>query len=148
MSINVISQSNTFGELIVATAALIAVANNLVDGPQLVSNTTLIMTNPGVALNIGNTAIIYTANITILNLDTLNVNVATITTATINAATINVATINTATITTATIEASQTNVATINTATITTANVDVLTGNAVNQFDAAGLAMAMAIALG
>ena len=133
MSINVISQSNTFGEMIVATAALIAVANNLVDGPQLVSNTTLIMTNPGVALNIGNTAIIYTANITILNLDTLNVNTATIGTATINVASINTATIN---------------VASINTATIVTANIDVLTGNAVNQFDAAGLAIAMAIALG
>jgi hypothetical protein len=67
MSINQITTSNTFGQLITAVAAMIAVANNLTDGPQVSSNAAWTYTNPGVGINVGNTALIQTANIQFIN---------------------------------------------------------------------------------
>jgi hypothetical protein len=67
MSINQITTSNTFGQLVTAVAAMIAVANNLTDGPQVSSNAAWTYTNPGVGVNVGNTALIKTANIQFIN---------------------------------------------------------------------------------
>lgn len=88
MAINQISLSNTFGQLVTTASALVAVANNLTDGPQFNSNATIVLTNPGVGLNVLNTAIINVANITVLNAPTINVTQAYITTANITTANI------------------------------------------------------------
>ena len=78
MPISQLSNSNTFGQLVTSTSALIAVANNLTDGPNLVSNTTLSMTYPGVALNVSpGRAIINVANITTGNVNLLTGNCVT-----------------------------------------------------------------------
>jgi hypothetical protein len=84
--ISQISQANTFGEHIVATSALISVANNLVDGPAFVSNASITLTNPGVGLNVSNTAIINTANVLVLNLTTLNTSYGTFSTLNVSSA--------------------------------------------------------------
>jgi hypothetical protein len=78
MAINQISNANTFGQMVVATSALIAVANNLTDGPNLVSNTTLTMTYPGVALNVSPGRVLFTtANVTTANVTLLTGNCTT-----------------------------------------------------------------------
>ena len=72
MSINQVSNANTFGQLVTTVSALVVVANNLTDGPQLTSNATINLTNPGVALNISSNVIIATANVTVLTGDCQN----------------------------------------------------------------------------
>lgn len=118
MAINQVSLSNTFGQLVTTTSALISTANLLTDGPQLNANTLLYLTAAGVSLNVVNTAIIGTANITILNTPYINV---------------------------VTLKATSANITSSNTG---TANIALMTGAAVNQFDANGAAVMMALALG
>lgn len=91
--ISQISNSNTFGQLITAVAAMIAVANNLTDGPQVSSNSAWTFTNPGVGVNVGNTALIKTANAQFLNAGFANIvsgNIASINTSTANLTTANI----------------------------------------------------------
>ena len=45
MAINQLSNANTFGEQVVSVSGLIAIANNLTDGPQLNCNTLLYLTH-------------------------------------------------------------------------------------------------------
>jgi hypothetical protein len=99
MSINQISQANTFGQLITAVSAVIAVANNLVDGPEVVSNSTWTFSNPGVGVNVGNTALIGTANIGVINTPSANILVEVVGDTTIDTAAITTANIVAATIT-------------------------------------------------
>jgi uncharacterized protein YjbI with pentapeptide repeats len=73
MSIGQITTGNTFGQLVTAVSAMIAVANNLTDGPQVHSNSSWTFTNPGVGINVGNTAIMNTANLIVLNAGFANV---------------------------------------------------------------------------
>jgi len=92
MSINQITSANTFGQLITAVAAMIAVANNLTDGPQVSSNAAWTFTNPGVGVNVGNTALVKTANLQFLNAGFANIvsgNIASINTSSANITTIN-----------------------------------------------------------
>jgi len=92
MSIGQITTANTFGQLITAVAAMIAVANNLTDGPQVTSNSAWTYTNPGVGINVGNTALIKTANIQFINSGFANIvsgNIASINTSSANITTIN-----------------------------------------------------------
>jgi len=58
MAINQLSTSNTFQNWLTATTQLIAIANNITDGPSLSGNTLLILTKPGTSLNVTNTALI------------------------------------------------------------------------------------------
>ena len=93
MSIGQITTANTFGQLITAVAAMIAVANNLTDGPQVSSNAAWTFTNPGVGVNVGNTALIKTANIQFINSGFANIvsgNIASINTSSANITTANV----------------------------------------------------------
>lgn len=99
MSINQITNANTFGQLITAVSAMIAVANNLTDGPEVHSNSTWTFTNPGVGVNVGNTAIINTANVSLLNLSQANVTNETVGRSNISTANVTVANITGATIT-------------------------------------------------
>lgn len=92
MSIGQITSANTFGQLITAVAAMIAVANNLTDGPQVSSNSAWTFTNPGVGVNVGNTALVKTANVEFLNAGFANIvsgNIASINTSSANITTIN-----------------------------------------------------------
>lgn len=92
MSINQITTANTFGQLVTAVAAMIAVANNLTDGPQVSSNAAWTYTNPGVGVNVGNTALIKTANIQFINSGFANIvsaNIIRINTSTANVTTAN-----------------------------------------------------------
>jgi hypothetical protein len=99
MSINQISTANTFGQLVTAVSAMIAVANNLTDGPQVVTNAAWTFSNPGVGINVGNTAIIRTGNVSILNTTQANVTNETIGRSNISTANITVANIVGATVT-------------------------------------------------
>lgn len=99
MSINQISNANTFGQLVTAVSAMIAVANNLTDGPQVVSNSAWTFSNPGVGVNVGNTALIRTANVQILNTSQANVTNETVGRSNISTANITTANIVGATIT-------------------------------------------------
>ncbi len=98
MSINQISTANTFGQLITSVSALIAVSNNLTDGPQVVTNAAWTFSNPEVGVNVGNTALITTANVGTLNLSTGNVSNITVGNANASMANITVANIGGATI--------------------------------------------------
>lgn len=98
MSINQISNANTFGQLITAVSAMIAVANNLTDGPQVVTNAAWTFSNPGVGVNVGNTALIGTANVSILNTSVANLTNETVGTSNISTANITVANVGGATI--------------------------------------------------
>lgn len=99
MSINQISNANTFGQLITAVSAMIAVANNLTDGPQVATNSAWTFSNPGVGINVGNTAIITTANVGLLNASQANVTNETVGRSNISTANVTVANITGATIT-------------------------------------------------
>jgi len=66
MAINQLSNANTFGEQVVSVSGLIAIANNLTDGPQLNCNTLLYLTHAGESLNVANTATINTGSIRLL----------------------------------------------------------------------------------
>lgn len=99
MSINQISTANTFGQLITAVSAMIAVANNLTDGPQVQTNSSWTFTNPGVGINVGNTALISTGNISVLNSSQANVTNETVGRSNISTANITTANIVGATIT-------------------------------------------------
>lgn len=93
MSINQITSANTFGQLITAVAAMIAVANNLTDGPQVSSNAAWTFTNPGVGVNVGNTALVKTANVQFVNAGFANIvsgNIIRTNTSTANITTANV----------------------------------------------------------
>jgi len=99
MSINQISTANTFGQLVTAVSAMIAVANNLTDGPQVVTNAAWTFSNPGVGINVGNTALISTGNISLLNASQANVTNETVGRSNISTANVTVANIVGATIT-------------------------------------------------
>jgi len=93
MSINQINVSNTFGQLITAVAAMIAVANNLTDGPQVSTNAAWTFVNQDVGVNVGNTALIKTANVQFLNAGFANIisgNLVRINTSTANVTTANI----------------------------------------------------------
>lgn len=99
MSINQITTSNTFGQLVTAVSAMIAISNNLVDGPQVQTNSSWTFTNQGVGVNVGNTALINTGNISILNTSQANITNETIGRSNISTANITTANIVAATIT-------------------------------------------------
>ena len=99
MSINQITTSNTFGQLITATAALIAVANNFTDGPQSQTGSTWTFTNANVGVNVLGTLLSTTANLGILNVSQANVTNETVGRSNISTANITVANIVGATIT-------------------------------------------------
>ena len=93
MSIGQITTANTFGQLITAVAAMIAVANNLTDGPQVSTNAAWSFINQGVGVNVGNTALIKTANIQFINSGFANIvsgNIASINTSSANVTTANI----------------------------------------------------------
>jgi hypothetical protein len=133
MAINQISTTNTFGELVTTTSALVTVANNLTDGPVLVANTQLQITAPGTSLIVNN-------NVSILNvLTTATLSVTgNITTGNLKVTAPGAALVvsNTATFS---------NIIVANTSTLATANISIITGNCVAQFDTSGLALAMAL---
>jgi len=113
MSINQISVANTFGQLIAATSALVAVANNFTDGPQSQTGSTWTFTNVGVGVNVTGTLLSTTANVGILNVSNANVTNETIGRSNISTANVTVANVVGATITD------------INATRITTANANV-----------------------
>ncbi len=129
MAINQISTSNTFGQLVTTTSALVAVANLLTDGPVLVGNTQLQLTAPGTSLIVNN-------NVSVLNVTTTKDLIVTGNgrfTGSGNTLIVS----NTATFS---------NIIVSNTATLSgTANINIITGNAVNQFDTAGAALAFSL---
>mgnify|MGYP003394351937 CR=1 FL=1 len=133
MAINQLSTANTFGGLVTATSALITVANNLTDGPVLVANTQLQVRGGGTSLIVNN-------NVSILNVLTTAQFVVTgnITTSNIRVTGLGAAlqVSNTATFS---------NIIVANTSTLGPTSITVLSGNAVNQFDTSGLALAMAL---
>ena len=131
MAINQISTANTFGQLLTATSALITVANNLTDGPVLVANSQIQIRLPG-------TGLIVNSNVTVLN---------TITTGNLTVTSNFTASNVILTGPGASLQVSNTG-AFSNIVVANTATVNVLGGNAVNQFDASGIAVAMAIVLG
>jgi len=98
MPINQISTANTFGQLITAVAAMIAVSNNLTDGPQVTSNSAWTFTNPGVGVNVSGGLIATRATI-----DTLNTSHANVTNETVVRSNVSTANITTANIVGATI---------------------------------------------
>jgi len=98
MAIEQISLANTFGQLVTTVSGLVAVANNFTDGPAVVSNANWTFSNPDVGINVGNTALITTANVGTLNLSTGNVSNITIATANASVANLTVANIGGATI--------------------------------------------------
>jgi hypothetical protein len=133
MAINQISTTNTFGELVTSTSALVAVANNLTDGPVFVANTQLQLRAPGTSLIVNN-------NVSILNVLTTNTLVVTgnVTTGNLKITAPGAALVvsNTGTFS---------NIIVSNTSTMGTANINILTGNCLNQFDTSGLALAMSL---
>ena len=128
MSINQISVGNTFGQLVTAVSAMIAVANNLTDGPQVQTNSSWTFTNPGVGINVASAALITIANVGILNLSTANISNATfetLNTSVANATVSNVVTLNcsTANISNATIARTNTSYANISDGIATLSNL-------------------------
>lgn len=97
--ISQISTSNTFGQLVTSVSALIAVSNNMVGDGQSQTNSSWTFTNPGVGINVGNTARISTGNISILNSSTANITGLTVSTSNISTANITIANVVGATIT-------------------------------------------------
>lgn len=69
MPINPLNNANTFAEWLAATNAMIPAVNGLVDGPNLVANTTLRLTGIGTSLNVTNTSVL---NVTFSNTITVN----------------------------------------------------------------------------
>lgn len=69
MPINLLSNANTFAEWLAATNAMIPAINGLVDGPNLVANTTLRLTAPRTSLNVSNVSVL---NVTFSNTITVN----------------------------------------------------------------------------
>jgi hypothetical protein len=133
MAINQISTSNTFGQLVTTASALVSVANLLTDGPVLTGNTQLILTAPGTSLIVNNNVsvlnVLTTAQLTVTgNLVTGNLKV------TAPGAALVVS--NTGTFS---------NIIVANVSTLGPTSITVLSGNAVNQFDTAGLALAMSL---
>jgi len=98
MSINQISSSNTFGQLITTVSALVAVSNNLTDGPQSQTGSTWTFTNAGVGVNVTGTALVSTGNVSVLNSSTANITGLTVGTANISTANVTVANVGGATI--------------------------------------------------
>lgn len=92
MSINQISTSNTFGQLVTTISALVAVSNNFTDGPQSQTDSTWTFTNSGVGVNVPNTALIGTVNVGVLNASLGNV--TTLTVSTLNSSTANLTVAN------------------------------------------------------
>lgn len=134
MAINQISTTNTFGQLVTTTSALVAVANLLTDGPVLVGNTQLQLTAPGTSLIVNN-------NVSVLNV--LTTNRLTVT-SNVVASNIQVTGPGVALVVGNT--GSFSNIIVANTATLSgTANINVITGNCLGQFDTAGLALAMSL---
>ena len=99
MSINQISTANTFGQLVTAVSAMIAVSNNFTDGPQVVSNAAWTFSNPGVGVNVANTLLVQTANVQVLNTSQANVTNETVGRSNISTANVTTANIIGATIT-------------------------------------------------
>lgn len=99
MSINQITVANTFGQLITATAALIAVANNFTDGPQSQTGSTWTFTNANVGVNVIGTLLSTNANVGILNVSNANVTNETVGRSNISTANVTVANVVGATIT-------------------------------------------------
>lgn len=166
MAITNLTNANTFGQWLSTTQALVTLANTLTDGPSFTANTTLVLTHAGETLNVANTAT-FTGNVAItgsgwgLNVsnsvyvggDLLvggNVVLDTIGFDNLSVAGDASITGNT-TLTTLSFTTGYANTGSLqikDTTVTNTANVNILTGNAVNQFDAAGMATVMAIALG
>lgn len=69
MPINLLSSSNTFAEWLTATNGMIPAVNGLVDGPQIVANTTLRLIAPRTSLNVQNVSVL---NVTFSNTITVN----------------------------------------------------------------------------
>jgi hypothetical protein len=69
MPINPLSNANTFAEWLTATNGIIPAVNGLIDGPNLVANTTLRLTGTGVSLNVRNVSVL---NVTFSNTVTVN----------------------------------------------------------------------------
>jgi hypothetical protein len=133
MAINQFSTSNTFGELVTSTSALITVANNLTDGPVFVANTQLQLRAPGTSLIVNN-------NVSILNVLTTNTLVIT---GNVTAANLKVTGPGAAFVVSNT--GTFSNIIVANTSTLATANINILTGNCLSQFDTSGLALAMSL---
>lgn len=133
MAINQISTTNTFGQLVTTTSALVAVANLLTDGPVLVGNTQLQLTAPGTSLIVNN-------NVSILNVLTTNQLVITsnLTTSNLRVTGPGVALVVSNT-------GSFSNIIVANTSTLGPTSITVLSGAAVDQFDASGLALSFSI---
>ncbi len=74
--INPLTLANTFANLVSGISSLIGLANNLTNGPTFTGNTELILSRPGISLNIQTTGIITgtitTGNITSNNITTSN----------------------------------------------------------------------------
>jgi hypothetical protein len=98
MSINQITTSNTFGQLITTTSALVAVANNFTDGPQSQTGSTWTFTNAGVGVNVIGTMLSTNANVGLLNVSDANVTNETVGRSNISTANVTVANVGGATI--------------------------------------------------
>jgi len=166
MAITNITNANTFGQWLSTTQSLVSVANSLTDGPTLTANTLLRLTHAGETLNVANTAI-FTGNIAVtgsgyalnvsnsvyiggdllvggnVTLDAIGFDNLTVSGNTTIAETLTVPNVF---FTTA--FANSGSIQVYNATVLNTATVNVLSGNAVAQFDAAGTGVAMAIALG
>lgn len=99
MSINQISTANTFGQLVTAVSAVIAVANNFTDGPQSQTNSTWTFTNANVGVNVTGTLLATQANVSIFNTSQANVTNETVGRSNVSTANITVANVVGATVT-------------------------------------------------
>lgn len=99
MSIFQVSTQNTFGQLITAVSAVIAVANNFTDGPQSQTGSTWTFTNANVGVNVIGTLLSTNANVSLLNTSQANVTNETVSRSNVSTANITVANVVGATIT-------------------------------------------------
>ena len=88
MAIQQVTTANTFQQWLVATQNLIAVANNLTDGPVINSAAVINVTGSGNTLNIANNIVVTGRGY----ISTANINGASITT--LNASSVNAVTMN------------------------------------------------------
>lgn len=130
--ISQISTSNTFGQLVTSVSALIAVSNNMVGDGQSQTNSSWTFTNPGVGINVGNTARISTGNISILNSSTANITGLTVSTSNISTANITIANVVGATVTNLNSTRIVTTNANVTLLQVTTANVFSLNAQSAN----------------
>ena len=154
MAIPNITNANTFGQWLSTTQSVVSLANTLTDGPSFTANTHLQLTAANTTLTVANTAS-FTGNVSItgsgfgLNVSNsvyiggdllVGGNVTLDSTGFDDLYVTSNTTTGNITITSST--------TTANLTVTGTANVQLLSGNCVTQFDAAGTGVAMAIALG